>query len=232
MGRLRNRTAALFAALLLLLPAALALGLEAEPAAGSRIEPGDTIAYTYTLPGAMEGCVLRVSLPAGNSVREGSVQVKSSRSAQVIYGSDGFVVMADRLDAGDMIVFVTEVGSAALEVWARIAAADGSISEEAGYASHALALAAPAGTPAPAASSQGIQPEDGAQGRSQPWIPIAILGILLLAALGWILYKRRPAWRQTQDEGSSAAVSAPGEMLPEEGERDNTVEYLDIPENE
>ena len=124
------KTRALFSLLLasLLLFAGLpALALDAEPAPDSVVSPGDTIAYTYVLPADMTNCVLRFSLSSGVSLQPDSVQVKASGPYEVIYGSDGCVIMADALDKGDTLVFVAQVGEEAVEVWAKLVAADGSI---------------------------------------------------------------------------------------------------------
>ena len=159
----KARAFALLLALALALFPAAALALLAEPAAGETVRPGDTIAYTFTLPDAMENCVLRLSLSPGLTLQEGSVQVHSQQEAEIVYGSDGFVLMADALAAGDTVTFVAEVSQEALEVWARMTAAGGSISEEDGYVAHQLApdqpeslgdtAASPAPSPAAAASS-------------------------------------------------------------------------------
>ena len=101
------KTRALFSLLLasLLLFASLpALALDAEPAPDSVVSPGDTIAYTYVLPADMTNCVLRFSLSSGVSLQPDSVQVKASGPYEVVYGSDGCVIMADALDKGDTLV--------------------------------------------------------------------------------------------------------------------------------
>ena len=123
--RMRSPLCLLIASLLLF-AACPALALDAEPASDSVVSPGETIAYTYVLPEAMANCVLRFSLSPGVSLQSDSVQIKSNHPYEVIYGSDGCVIMADGLDKGDTLVFVAQVGEEALEVWAKLVAADGS----------------------------------------------------------------------------------------------------------
>ena len=50
--------------------------------------------------------------------------MKASGPYEVVYGSDGCVIMADALDKGDTLVFVAQVGEEAVEVWAKLVAAD------------------------------------------------------------------------------------------------------------
>ncbi len=189
------KTRVLFSLLLasLLLFAGLpALALDAEPAPDSVVSPGDTIAYTYVLPADMTNCVLRFSLSSGVSLQPDSVQVKASGPYEVIYGSDGCVIMADALDKGDTLVFVAQVGEDAVEVWAKLVAADGSIQEADGYAAHTLALEAPGDTqqtqaqqPAAASSQPSASPATGI-----PGYVYLILLLLVCAVLAGLCYQR------------------------------------------
>lgn len=182
----------LLIASLLLFAACPALALDAEPAPDSVVSPGETIAYTYVLPEAMANCVLRFSLSPGVSLQSDSVQIKSNHPYEVIYGSDGCVIMADGLDKGDTLVFVAQVGEEALEVWAKLVAADGSIQEADGYAAHTLALEEPgaeaeenAQPPAPASARQPAGPA-----ASIPGYVYLILLLLVCAVLAFLCYKR------------------------------------------
>lgn len=238
-----------------MLAAPAAWALEAEPAAGGQVAPGDSIAYTYTLTKDMQNCVLRLALAPGLTVREDSVQVKGNAGAEVVYGSDGFVVMADALAEGDTVVFVAEVGNAALEAWARMTSADGSITEEDGYASHRLALPNPAQEAEPGEAGQAA----GAPAKAgvNPIAQLALFALLALAVLGLVFREKLLGWLKKpkalmaatatpdaaqatqaaagQDTPASQAA-APSEAQPKDasqGQRqDDTVEYLTIPGEE
>lgn len=188
--RMRSPLCLLIASLLLF-AACPALALDAEPAPDSVVSPGETIAYTYVLPEAMANCVLRFSLSPGVSLQSDSVQIKSNHPYEVIYGSDGCVIMADGLDKGDTLVFVAQVGEEALEVWAKLVAADGSIQEADGYAAHTLALAEPGGETQAAqqsAPSSAQQPAGPATGI--PGYVYLLLLLLVCAVLAFLCYKR------------------------------------------
>lgn len=176
---------------LLLFAALPALALEAEPAPDSVVNPGDTIAYTYVLPADMANCVLRFSLSSGVSLQPDSVQVKTAGPYEVVYGSDGCVIMADALRKGDTLVFVAQIGEEAVEVWAKLVAADGSIQEADGYAAHTLALAEPGGETqaaqqsAPSSAQQTAGPATGIPG----YVYLLLL-LLVCAVLAFLCYKR------------------------------------------
>lgn len=188
------KTRVLFSLLLasLLLFAGLpALALDAEPAPDSVVSPGDTIAYTYVLPEAMANCVLRFSLSPGVSLQSDSVQIKSNHPYEVIYGSDGCVIMADALDKGDTLVFVAQVGEEAVEVWAKLVAADGSIQETDGYAAHTLALAQPGAQEEPSRTQQpaAVQ-QTSSVATGIPGYVYLILLLLVCAVLAGLCYQR------------------------------------------
>lgn len=228
MSSLKLKALALALALPLLFAVFPAQALHAEPEAGSEVSPGDAISYTYTLPADMENCVLRLSLGPGLILRESSVRVESSHAPEVIYGSDGFVVMTDKLDKGDAISFAAEASSAALEIWARITAGDGSIPEEEGYAAHILALPAHAQDTALALPQEG-EPDAGRLGVNTS----ALLTLAALLATGFLGVKLRKGISQRKAARAAAPVAAPAETagVPETPPiRDNTVEYLTIPE--
>ena len=188
------KTRALFSLLLasLLLFAGLpALALDAEPAPDSVVSPGDTIAYTYVLPADMANCVLRFSLSSGVSLQPDSVQVKASGPYEVIYGSDGCVIMADALDKGDTLVFVAQVGEEAVEVWAKLVAADGSIQETDGYAAHTLALAEPGAQEEPSRTQQpAAAQQTSSVATGIPGYVYLVLLLLVCAVLAGLCYKR------------------------------------------
>ncbi len=188
--RMRSLFPLLLASLLLFagLPA---LALDAEPAPDSVVSPGDTIAYTYVLPADMANCVLRFSLSSGVSLQPDSVQVKASGPYEVIYGSDGCVIMADVLDKGDTLVFVAQVGEEAVEVWARLVAADGSIRETDGYAAHTLALAEPGAQEEPSRTQQpAAAQQTSSVATGIPGYVYLILLLLVCAVLAGLCYKR------------------------------------------
>ena len=188
--RMRSLFPLLLASLLLFagLPA---LALDAEPAPDSVVSPGDTIAYTYVLPADMANCVLRFSLSSGVSLQPDSVQVKASGPYGVIYGSDGCVIMADALDKGDTLVFVAQVGEEAVEVWARLVAADGSIQETDGYAAHTLALAEPGAQEEPSRTQQpAAAQQTSSVATGIPGYVYLILLLLVCAVLAGLCYKR------------------------------------------
>lgn len=213
---------ALLAALCLLFTASLALALEATPAAASEVVPGDSIAYTYSLATDMEPCVLRLSLGPGLILQENSVQISSEREAEVVYGSDGFVVMADKLDKGATLTFAADVSSSALEIWAQLTAGDGSISEEEGYAAHILVLPAEASQATAAPEAEGA-PDSKKPGTNALALLIAVLALAVLALFGAIRWHRSLIKAQAGPaaEGVPAQAAAPP---------DNTVEYLVIPD--
>ena len=188
------KTRALFSLLLasLLLFASLpALALDAEPAPDSVVSPGDTIAYTYVLPADMTNCVLRFSLSSGVSLQPDSVQVKASGPYEVIYGSDGCVIMADALDKGDTLVFVAQVGEEAVEVWAKLVAADGSIQETDGYAAHTLALAEPGAQEEPSRTQQpAAAQQTSSVATGIPGYVYLFLLLLVCAVLAGLCYQR------------------------------------------
>lgn len=203
------KTRALFSLLLasLLLFAGLpALALDAEPAPDSVVSPGDTIAYTYVLPADMTNCVFRFSLSSGVSLQPDSVQVKASGPYEVVYGSDGCVIMADALDKGDTLVFVAQVGEDAVEVWAKLVAADGSIQEADGYAAHTLALEAPGDTQ----QAQAQQPAAASPATGIPGYVYLILLLLVCAVLAGLCYQRGifPFRRAAAQPPSSPAAPA------------------------
>lgn len=188
--RMRSLFPLLLASLLLFagLPA---LALDAEPAPDSVVSSGDTIAYTYVLPADMANCVLRFSLSSGVSLQPDSVQVKASGPYEVIYGSDGCVIMADALDKGDTLVFVAQVGEEAVEVWARLVAADGSIQETDGYAAHTLALAEPGAQEEPSRTQQpSAAQQTSSVATGIPGYVYLILLLLVCAVLAGLCYKR------------------------------------------
>lgn len=229
MSGCKRRGQALVLALSLLFTASWALALDCQPKAGAEVAPGDSITYTYTLPAKREICALRLSLGPGLTLRENSVKVTTSHEPEVIYGSDGFVVMADALDEGDTIAFEADVGSSALEIWAQLTDSDGSISEADGYAAHVLVLPAQAQDTtklaAAAAAQEAAQPDAG-----KPAInTTALLAVAAVAALslGSTLYKSRSVRKKAQADtlGAVAPTEAKAGTHP-----DNTVEYLTIPE--
>ena len=232
MSGCKRRILALLLALPLLFTVSWALALDCQPEAGAEVAPGDSITYTYTLPANMEDCALRLSLGPGLTLHENSVKVTTSHEPEVIYGSDGFVVMADALNEGDSIAFVADVSSSALEIWAQLTAGDGSISEPDGYAAHVMVLPAQAQDTAKlaaaAAAQEAAQPDTG-----KPAInTTALLAVAAVAALslGGTLYKRC-SLRRKQAQADTPEASSPIEI--EAGAPpDNTVEYLTIPEEE
>lgn len=226
--RSNPRALALLLALCLFGAAAWARALEARPASGSEVAPGDSIAYSYTLPADMENCVLRLSLGPGLALREDSVAVESRRSPEVVFGSDGFVIMADKLDKGDTLSFSADVSSSALEIWARLTAGDDSISEEDGYAAHILVLPAQAAQDPAALAAAAEQEKQAARPPANP--PVLLLGAaaIVILALGWAFFKSR-ALRPKRAE--DPAVSPGPDPAPQPSPLDNTVEYLTIPDD-
>ena len=232
MSGCKRRILALLLALPLLFTVSWALALDCQPEAGAEVAPGDSITYTYTLPANMEDCALRLSLGPGLTLHENSVKVTTSHEPEVIYGSDGFVVMADALKEGDTIAFVADVSSSALEIWVQLTDSDGSISEADGYAAHVLVLPAQAqdtaDLAAEAAAQEAAQPDAG-----KPAInTTALLAVAAVAALslGGTLYKSR-SLRRKQAQAGTPEASSPA--AAEAGTPpDNTVEYLTIPEED
>ena len=223
----KMRALALLPALLLLLISSLALALTSEPAAGTEVAPGDTIAYTYTLPEKMEVCVLRLSLGPGLTLDENSVHLSTSSTPEVIYGSDGFVIMAEALDAGDSITFEAEVSSSALEIWAKLIAGDGSISEEDGYAAHILELPPKAEDTAQLAKAADAPEPDTGKVAVNTTI-LGVLGGAVILSLSRAHFKRRLARQKQAAADVTPAQTDAGEGLPP----DNTVEYLIISEED
>lgn len=232
MTGLKPKALALLLALCLLLLAGPAYALTSEPAAQSEVAPGDTITYAYTLPAAQDNCVLRLSLGPGLVLREDSVKVESKSEPEIIYGSDGFVMMADRLEEGDSIAFAADVSSAAKEIWARLSAGDESIPEEEGYAAHILVLPAQASdTAAQAAEAQGENGEKPDAGRpavntTNLWLLLGIAVVGGGAALGNAQAARRRR-KQAGAPAEEAASAQPSTASP----LDTTVEYVTIPED-
>lgn len=226
--RSKPRALALLLALCLLFAASWARALEAQPAAGGEVAPGDSIAYSYTLPADMKNGALRLSLGPGLTLRESSVTVESSRSPEVIFGSDGFVIMADKLDKGDTISFTADVSSSALEIWARLTAGDDSISEEDGYAAHILVLPAQAGQDPAALAAAAEQEKEAAKPPAHP--PVLLLGAAaaVMLLLGWAFFKTRALRRKREEAITSPPIPGP---MPQPSPLDNTVEYLTIPDD-
>ncbi|NCB29911.1 MAG: hypothetical protein EOM66_00710 [Clostridia bacterium] len=229
MSKLKSRILALGLALSSLLAVLPVKALNAEPAAGSEVSPGDSISYTYTLSEDMENCVLRLSLGPGLAMQENSVRIQSAQTPEVVYGSDGFVLMSDKLEKGDTISFVADVSSAALEIWAKITAGDDSISEEDGYAAHILVLPAHAEDTAVAAQTD-EETDTGAPGLLNTRSLFVPLLILMAAALALML-RRWMSFRKAQKEATPGADPSGAAQSQEETLAwDDTVEYLTIPE--
>ena len=225
MMRLKFR-ALLLALVLIFSVSSLAIALYSEPKSGSEVAPGDAIAYTYTLTADVENCALRLSLGAGLTLREGSVKVSGDNTAEIIYGSDGFVIMADNLKTGTFISFVADVSSSAMEIWAQITAGDGSISEEDGYAAHILVLPAESNQVTPAPEGYEV-PDAGRPGVNR--MALSVVAIALASFALFTVVRRYAALHKVQ-QAETAVVEAPVPVdvaVPQ----DNTVEYLVIPED-
>lgn len=226
----KRRCLALLLALPLLFAASWALALDCQPEAGAEVAPGDSIAYSYTLPNKMENCALRLSLGPGLALRENSVKITTSREIEVVYGSDGFVVMADALDEGDTIAFTADVSSSALEIWAQLTDSGGSISEAEGYAAHVLVLPAEAQDTAKLAAAEAAQ-EAAQPDTGKPAVNTTVLltvAAALAVSLGITLCKSG-ALRSKAVEAPAPAPSAEVDAGPS---TDNTVEYLTIPDED
>lgn len=203
--------------------AAEPFSLVSEPSDGEALEPGAAVSYVLTVTegygidaaepsdGDAEAalpCTVRVALSNGLTLDINSVKLVRTAPAedgsagveQFIFGNDGFVLLADRLYAGDRIVFVANAESGACSVTVQYADAEMTVAHTLlGTAEEPAAQAAQAS--APAADTETEPPIDSARTVPQ-WYwwagGAALIAVLGAAAAVLIrLYLKRRAYAKT-----------------------------------